>query len=123
MNPTAPRVLVVDDNDALRDNLAECLEDEGYVVSLAEDGHRALALLAAGPLPDVVLLDLVMPRMDGRELVARIRQDGRYADVRLVLTSGLSRADDLGPHQADAFLPKPFGLAQLLATLRAVRAA
>lgn len=115
---SAPRVLIVDDNDALRENLTECLEDEGYAVLGARDGLEALAALQAGPLPDVVLLDLVMPGIDGREVVRRVRADARWAAVRLVLTSGLSAPEELGAIGADAFLPKPFGLGKLLDTLR-----
>jgi CheY-like chemotaxis protein len=118
-----PRILVVDDNAALRENLAEALEDEGYSVVLAEDGARALAALEQGPLPEVVLLDLVMPKIDGRELVARIRADARWARVRLVLTSGLSNPEDLGESPVDAFLQKPFSLERLLGTLQSVRGA
>lgn len=116
-----PSILVVDDNAALRENLAEALEDEGYAVRLAENGARALAALEVDPLPEIVLLDLVMPGIDGRELVARIRADARWASVRLVLTSGLSRPDELGAAAIDAFLPKPFGLDELVDTLRSVR--
>jgi two-component system, OmpR family, response regulator MprA len=121
MAEARPRILVVDDNAALRENLAEALEDEGYSVVLAEDGARALAALEQGPLPEVVLLDLMMPKIDGRELVARIRADARWAGVRLVLTSGLSNPEELGGSPVDAFLPKPFSLEHLLGTLQSVR--
>jgi CheY-like chemotaxis protein len=120
MTDRRPKVLVVDDNTALRENLGEALEDEGYAVVLAPDGARALAALEVGSLPDIVLVDLVMPGMDGRELVTRIRADGRWAGVRLVLTSGLSRPE-VGEAAVDAFLPKPFGLELLLETLQTVR--
>ncbi|HYG69530.1 MAG TPA: response regulator [Anaeromyxobacteraceae bacterium] len=115
-----PTVLVVDDNAALRENLAEALEDEGYAVVLAADGARALEALEKGPLPEIVLLDLVMPGIDGRELVRRIRAEPRWAAVRLVLTSGLSGGEDLRDHPVDAFLPKPFGLDRLIGTLKAL---
>ena len=73
MSAEQPRILVVDDSAALRENLQECLELEGYHVTVATGGPHALETLATNPLPAVVLLNLVMPGMDGRELVARIR--------------------------------------------------
>lgn len=121
MNETT-RVLVVDDNEALRENLAECLVDEGYDVSAAEDGAEALALLERGPPPAIVVLDLVMPGIGGRDLVARIREDPRLREVRVIVTSGLASAAGATETGADAFLAKPFGLDDLLEALRAVEA-
>lgn len=120
MSPPPPSVLVVDDNDALRENLAECLEAEGYAVVAAEDGAGALALLDRGPLPSVVLLDLMMPGMDGRALVAAIRAEPRYRDIRLVLTTGYTGAQARAGIAADAVLAKPFGVRELLAVLNKV---
>jgi len=119
--PTA-RILVVDDNDALRENLAEALELEGYEVAVAADGPKALARLGEDPSFGVVLLDLMMPGMDGRETLRRIREDPRLGAVRVVLTTG-----HVGPRarsglHADAYLTKPFGVRELLQTLRRVGA-
>jgi CheY-like chemotaxis protein len=111
-----PRILVVDDNDALRENLAECLEDEGYQVLEARDGHGALSILSEDPLPVAVLVDMVMPGMAGAELVARIRGEPRLAGLRLVLSTGM--APPRGTVAADAILVKPFGMADLLAKLQ-----
>jgi CheY-like chemotaxis protein len=111
-----PRILVVDDNDALRENIAEALEGEGFAVAVARDGVSALEQLEAEPLPRVVLVDMVMPGMSGLELVTRIRGEPRLAGVRLVLASGLS--PPRGTVAADATLTKPFGVAELLATVR-----
>jgi len=116
MTPSPPRILVVDDNDAMRENLAEALELEGYAVAVASDGVSALARLGEDPPPHAVLLDLHMPGMDGRELLARIRETPRLAGVRVVLTTGLSGART----EADALLMKPFGVRELLAALRKV---
>jgi CheY-like chemotaxis protein len=112
------RILVVDDNAALRENLAECLEGEGYEVAVAHDGPAALARLAEGFLPGAVLLDLMMPGMDGREVAAAIRTDPRYNAVRLVLTTGLPSAR--ARVGVDAVLAKPFGVKELLEALRRV---
>ena len=116
MTARRPKILVVDDNDALRENLVECLDGEGYQVSEARDGHAALALLEAGPLPDVVLVDMMMPGMNGTELVSRIRAEPRLAGLRLVLSTGMAPPRDTVA--ADAVLTKPFGVAELLASVR-----
>ena len=77
-------------------------------------------MLDAGPVPAVVLLDLMMPGMDGRALVAAIRADPRYQAVRLVLTTGYTSSKVRAGIPADAVLTKPFGVKELLAVLRKV---
>lgn len=116
------RILVVDDNAALRENLAECLEGEGYEVMVAEDGPRALLCLEQQPLPRVVLFDLMMPGMDGRALAAAIRANPRCHEVRLVLTTGHPNPKLRAGIEVDAFLTKPFGVQELLAALARVGA-
>jgi CheY-like chemotaxis protein len=110
------RILVVDDNDALRENLAECLAAEGYQVAEARNGQGALDHLAREPLPSVVLVDQMMPGMTGAELVSRIRTDPRLSGVRVVLATGLAPAR--GTVAADAVLTKPFGIEELLDAVR-----
>jgi CheY-like chemotaxis protein len=122
MSSEPPRILVVDDNAALRENLAECLEAEGYGVVQAADGEGAIASLAQDPPPSVVLLDLLMPGLTGREIVERIRRDPRLAAVRVVLTTGHPSPSARAGVAADAFLPKPFGVKELLAALARVGA-
>jgi CheY-like chemotaxis protein len=119
--PVAARapILVVDDNDALRENLAEALELEGYPVAVAASGDAALARLAEEPLPRLVLLDLRMPGMGGDELLSRIRSDPRLGAVRVVVTTGDSGSGNRVA-AADGLLMKPFGVADLLAALRRV---
>lgn len=111
------RILVVDDNAALRENLVECLEGEGYEVVAAEHGQAALARMEDGPLPGVVLMDLMMPGLDGRGLAAAIRANPRYAGVQLVVITGHPNPKVKNGIPADAVLPKPFGVKELLATL------
>jgi CheY-like chemotaxis protein len=115
-----PRILVVDDNDALRENLTDLLEAEGYEVTVADSGERALEELARDPLPDVVLLDLLMPGLGGRETLARMRADPRLSQVRVVVSTGSHQLRASVP--ANAFLPKPFGMKELLAALAAASA-
>jgi CheY-like chemotaxis protein len=107
------RILVVDDNDALRENISEALELEGYLVEAVAGGRQALEALSRDPLPGLVLVDMMMPGMSGRELVAALRGDPRLAPLKIVLVSGLAPARDALP--VDAVLGKPFGVAALLA--------
>jgi CheY-like chemotaxis protein len=111
-----PRILVVDDNEALRENIAECLEGEGFHVALAADGPGALDQLSRDPLPGVVLIDMMMPGMSGPELVSRIRNEPRLAGLRVVLATGMVPAR--GAVNVDAVLTKPFGVGELLDTVR-----
>jgi CheY-like chemotaxis protein len=108
------RVLVVDDNEALRENLAECLAGEGYEVAAAPDGSAALDLLSAHPVPDVVLMDLAMPGLDGRELAQAIRASPRLSGLRLVLITGHGDVELAPQLPVDVVLRKPFGIRELL---------
>jgi two-component system response regulator MprA len=114
-------ILVVDDERAVRDSLKRALELEGYGVELAADGEEALRRLSNEPLPDAVVLDVLMPGADGLEVCRRLRQDGKALPV-LMLTARAevdSRVAGLDAG-ADDYLPKPFALAELLARLRAL---
>jgi CheY-like chemotaxis protein len=122
MTATPARILVVDDNEALRENLAEALELEGYEVAVASDGRGALARLGEDPRFAAVLLDLMMPGMDGRELLAHIRGDPRLSSLRVVMTTGQTGARARAGVPADVFLEKPFGVRELLAALHEVGA-
>jgi two-component system response regulator MprA len=113
-------VLVVDDEPAVRDSIARSLRFEGYEVSLASDGEQALRSVAERR-PDVVLLDVLMPRLDGLSTCRRLRAQGDDVPV-LMLTARDGVSDrvvglDAG---ADDYLIKPFALEELLARLRAL---
>jgi len=116
----AARVLVVDDEPALRDALESSLAFEGYQVCTATDGYEALEAVEREH-PDLVLLDIMMPRMDGLTAVRRMRSRGDAVPV-LMLTARDAVGDrvtglDVG---ADDYLAKPFELDELLARVRAL---
>ncbi len=114
------RVLVVDDDKAVRESLRRSLEYNGYDVVLASDGAEALASIGTAR-PDVVVMDVMMPRLSGLETTRALRAAGHDLPV-LVLTARDAVGDrveglDAG---ADDYLTKPFALAELLARLRAL---
>ncbi|MBV2152567.1 response regulator transcription factor [Kitasatospora sp. SUK 42] len=117
---TSARLLVVDDEPALRDALESSLAFEGYEVATATDGYEALESVERDR-PDLVLLDIMMPRMDGLTAVRRMRSRGDTVPV-LMLTARDAVGDrvtglDVG---ADDYLAKPFELDELLARVRAL---
>ena len=114
------KVLVVDDERAVRESLRRALELEGYEIELAADGNEALYRLDGG-VPDAVILDVLMPGMDGLEVCRTIRRSGSTVPV-LMLTARTQVEDrveglDAG---ADDYVTKPFALEELLARLRAL---
>jgi len=104
---------VVDDNDLQREVVADALATEGYQVSAAANGQEALDSARAS-CPDVLVLDLMMPGMDGASLLAEIRGDASLARMRVVVTTGLHTSHVTRLLKPDAILFKPFGLGELL---------
>ena len=115
------KVLVVDDERAVRESLRRALELEGYEVELAADGEEALERLSTPVATDAVILDVLMPGIDGLEVCRRLRAGANSVPV-LMLTARAevdSRVAGLDAG-ADDYLSKPFALAELLARLRAL---
>ena len=88
------RILIVEDDDDLVRLATHWLEREGYKVEYAPDGESALALLARAPLPALVLLDVMLPKIDGFELLRRIRADRRTKTLAVVMVTSFSRDRD-----------------------------
>ncbi|WP_327093838.1 response regulator transcription factor [Nocardia vinacea] len=114
------RILVVDDDRAVRESLRRSLTFNGYSVDLAVDGVDALEK-ATVQRPDALVLDVMMPRMDGLEVCRRLRSTGDDLPI-LVLTARDSVSERVAGLDAgaDDYLPKPFALEELLARLRAL---
>jgi CheY-like chemotaxis protein len=110
------RILVVDDDVDIRETVAEILRDEGYPVDAVADGLEALDYLRTRPSPRLVLLDLMMPGMNGEDLVKVLRGTPTLAETRIAVVSAArdlrERAEEM---KAVAFLQKPITLDRLLA--------
>ncbi len=100
------RVLVVEDEHDLRELIAHWLETRGYQVVEAADGRDAVDLLQAGLEPDVILLDLGMPGMDGRSFLAWLRADEKHRHLPVIVASAY--LDDAPPVDAQRTFAKPF---------------
>jgi CheY-like chemotaxis protein len=116
MTSPKPAVLVVDDEADIRNVVAFLLEDEGYRVLTARDGHEALAVVAQ-EVPTAILLDMKMPRMDGWQFVRAFRaQYGRSAPV-VIMTAAENAGQRAAEVEAEGYVGKPFDLDDLLRTL------
>jgi two-component system response regulator MtrA len=114
------RVLVVEDNANLAFGLTRSLESEGYEVEAAEDGVRGLEM-ARTTNPDLVVLDLMLPGMDGYTILKKLRAEGKDVPV-LILTARGEEADKVFGFRlgADDYVTKPFSLPELLARVQAI---
>jgi CheY-like chemotaxis protein len=116
----AHRVMVVEDEPENRLFIGLLLRTEGYDVVEAEDGPAAFEVLQRGPLPQLILLDVMMPGLNGWQVFEKLRQDSRWADIPVVMLTALAQRTDveravrLG---VDGYLTKPFEPADLLHTI------
>jgi Response regulators consisting of a CheY-like receiver domain and a winged-helix DNA-binding domain len=117
-----PRILVIDDDPAIAELVAINLEMAGYEVSQAEDGIKGQAL-ALQLLPDLIVLDLMLPKVDGFTVCQRLRRDERTADIPVLMLTALGQTQykvegfNAG---ADDYLTKPFEIEEMLARVRAL---
>jgi two-component system response regulator MprA len=119
-----PSVLVVDDDDDLRSTVAEALELEGYGVAAAANGRQALDALLGGLRPDVILLDMMMPEMDGLAFRAEQRQHPEVASIPIVIFTAYGVERDTAEQlDAQAVLRKPLRLSDMTSTIAQVIAA
>jgi two-component system response regulator MprA len=115
------KILVVDDERAVRESLRRALELEGYEIELADDGIAALEALEANGEPDAMILDILMPGLDGLEVARRLRREGSRLPI-LMLTARVEVDDRVAGLDAgaDDYVTKPFALDELLARVRAL---
>jgi CheY-like chemotaxis protein len=109
---TGATVLVVEDDPDIREALCALLEDEGYNVYSAENGQTAACLLSNRPPPSVVITDLMMPNMDGWELIERLRKSDRLAGVPVVVISAVPPSQ--APRGIRMLLRKPVNAGEVL---------
>jgi len=113
-----PRILAIDDDADFREGLADVLDDLGYAVTAAASGREALEVLRKDPRPDVILLDLRMPDMDGRRFREEQERDAAVSSIPLVVVSGSRDVEREGRSLgADAILPKPFRVRSLVESI------
>ncbi len=113
-------VLIVDDDTGVQETLEAILEFEGYEVAIAHDGLEALEWLTQAT-PDLVLLDLMMPRLDGFGVVRELEQRGRRSAMPIVVLTADGRAKEKAEQVgADGYVAKPFELNNLLAEIERV---
>jgi CheY-like chemotaxis protein len=113
-----PSVLIIDDDSNSREALAELLADEGYVVAAAANGAEGLAYLRSGQPAHVILLDLMMPGVDGWDFRAEQKRDAALAQIPVIVMSAAGKLLD-----ADYALRKPIDVDALLTLLRSIFAA
>ena len=119
MEPT-PKILLVDDESAITVNLAPFLQRSGFDVSVAAEGEAALRQIAAA-LPDLIVLDILMPKMDGRAVLRHLRQNDDWTPVILLTQVGESVERAMALEEgADDYLNKPFDPHELVARIRAI---
>ena len=113
----ARHVLIVEDDDQVREVLEEVLTGEGYRAIATQDGLEALDWLSSVQV-DLIIVDIVMPHLDGPGLIKRVRQTNRWAAIPILVVSAFANLDRYQNLPVDGFLLKPFDLSDLLGNVR-----
>jgi CheY-like chemotaxis protein len=115
---TKATIMVIDDDADIRELIKILLESDGYIVNVAADGVEALEQLRAGPIPGLIILDLMMPRIDGEQFMKEIRQ-AQYGHIPVVVMSGYNAAEKQARElNADSCLMKPIEVEELFDTVK-----
>jgi len=116
------RVLIVDDEQNIAISVEYLMRREGFDVSVAKDGEDGLAMIRSTK-PDLVLLDVMMPKMDGFQVCAAVRADDELADVRIIMLTAKGREAEVEKGLslgADAYIPKPFSTSELVSRVKSL---
>jgi DNA-binding response OmpR family regulator len=116
----AKRILIVEDEKEMADLIAKVLTKEGYSVEVAYDGEEGLSKIT-GSRPDLVLLDVMMPKMDGRDLLKKVKSSGETKDIPIVIVSARSEQwdRDIGLQLgAEEYIEKPLEVVKLLRQIK-----
>ena len=112
-------ILVVDDDSDILDALQFVLEDSGYSVKITEEGEEAEKLLTADNLPRLIILDVLLSGMDGRDIVKKLKTNKRTSKIPIIMISAHPTAKkSVLEAGANSFLPKPFDVDELLQTIK-----
>lgn len=109
-------ILVIDDEPAIVDILSSILEDEGYDVLTAHNGREGLVRIAE-TLPDLIVCDVMMPLLDGRDMCRTLQKNSTHARIPVILMSAARDAGSRADCNYAAFVPKPFDLDGILTTI------
>lgn len=116
-------IVIVDDDEDIRELLTFSLRNEGYGVTDFENGRECWEFLSAEPPPDLVILDVMMPAMGGFEVLKKIRQDDRLAEIPVIILTSRDREEDVVEgfeSGADYYMSKPFSPRELVARIQRV---
>lgn len=113
------KILIVDDKTEFR-RLTKTILSTNYLVESAENGVEALSLLQSGNIPDLIVSDLMMPVLGGKDLVEQLKSSGAFKDIPIIILSSIDKSDEkikLIKMGADDYLEKPYNPAELLARI------
>jgi len=117
--PRVKNILVAEDDDRLREVLEEWLSATGYRPITAQDGIEALDWLGRLPI-DLMIVDILMPHLDGSQLIKRVRKEKRWGSIPIILLSGYGNLDPYRHLAVNAIMPKPFDIHALLREVHAL---